>query len=86
MIRTITYALLSVLIACPAQAGYGTIRETDKVVVIEYSGDENDKLAGRLVKEEEQKQEMLVAKKRAHKEDLDNMKQARRAEDHKDNE
>ncbi|QEM66781.1 hypothetical protein FO488_00470 [Geobacter sp. FeAm09] len=37
--------LMMVLYALPVQAGHGTIRETDTEIVIEYSGDSQDKPA-----------------------------------------
>ena len=88
MNRNIYCALLFALIACPAHAGFGTIRETDKEIVVEYSGDDSEKLAGRLAREEaqkqEQQQEKIAANRLAQEDFMNKLRAERYAEDHKD--
>lgn len=56
MVRNICLAVLFVIVALPAHAGHGTIRETDEEIFIEYYGDEDDKQAAKVLKEEQQKE------------------------------
>jgi hypothetical protein len=56
MVRYICLAVLIVIVALPAYAGHGTIRETDEEIFIEYYGDEDDKQAAKVLKEEQQKE------------------------------
>jgi hypothetical protein len=38
-----------------AYAGYGTIRETDSQIIVEYTGDVNEVIAANIIKDKEEK-------------------------------
>ncbi len=56
MIRILCLAALFVTMAFPVYAGHGTIKETDTEIIVEYSGDDDDKQAAKALKEEQQKE------------------------------
>jgi FKBP-type peptidyl-prolyl cis-trans isomerase 2 len=49
--------ILCVFLALPVYAGNGTIEETEAGMVVEFSGDDNDILAGKRLKEEQRIEE-----------------------------
>ena len=47
---------MSCILSVPVYAGHGTIKETDTEIIVEYSGDDDDKQAAKVLKEEQQKE------------------------------
>ncbi|HXE95205.1 MAG TPA: hypothetical protein VN642_02280 [Dongiaceae bacterium] len=56
MIRRICFSILFLFPAISAYAGHGTIQETDTEIIIEYYGDDADKLITRAVVEAREKE------------------------------
>ena len=56
MIRILCLTTLFIIISFPVYAGHGTIKETDTEIIVEYSGDDDDKQAAKILKEEQQKE------------------------------
>jgi hypothetical protein len=67
------------LLTLPAYAGHGTIRETETEIIIEYSGDEDDKQAAIIIREEREKQEAAVVQKIEQKKQVKEKRAANRA-------
>ena len=62
MIIKLCVAVLLVLSALPAYAGHGTIQETDSQIIVEYSGDNDEIEAYKVLKAEEEKKAALEAR------------------------
>ena len=57
MVRILYLTVSLCLFASPVLAGHGTIRETDTEIIIEYYGDDDDRLAADATREAQQKEE-----------------------------
>jgi hypothetical protein len=89
MVRILYLTVSLCLFASPVLAGHGTIRETDTEIIIEYYGDDDDKLAADANREAQQKEEEKKAIdeiRKAKAEEKAAVKANRIKERHKDEE
>lgn len=86
MTRKLLFALLLTYTSSPAFAGHGTIKETDTEIIVEYSGDANDELAAKLLRDERLKAEANEEKRVEHVTGTKEMKDAQRAKNRKEEE
>jgi hypothetical protein len=77
MFKKAIYYFLFAALPLTAHAGQGTIRETDDVIIIEYSGEgDADVKAAKITKEREEKQAEVDAERQKTRAELSNEKSA----------